>query len=127
MARRKKSLFPKLLLLAVLCLAGGGLIAVLAGGGNFTLPTLRRPAAERAESKPAVIQPTPKTAGNPASRAEAAAAPADGALAREVAERKRLEAENARLQRTIDARDREIADLMIQVKLLTEGSRLPEN
>lgn len=99
MARRRSKRNPagsflRLALILLACLATGGAGAWLVGGGN-----------------PARLPDSFASAADPATgdRPDAMSRP-------------RLESEVLRLRRLVDARDRQIADLMIQVKLLSAGS-----
>ncbi|MCL5271492.1 MAG: hypothetical protein M1457_13285 [bacterium] len=121
MARRShsRSIWPKILLLGILCLAAGGVLAVVAGGGaggGSILSALSRRGGKGAGGTPGAKAAETRIATE---RAE------EKTVAADAKERARLEREVERLKGVVDAKDREIADLTIQIKLLTEGSRLP--
>ena len=99
MARRrtkKKPVWPKILMFVISCLAVGALIALLNTNGRFSMRSLM-PWTARAE--------------------------VNGNEGLDAMSRNQLEREVARLRKRLAETERENANLIVQMKLLDEGSR----
>jgi hypothetical protein len=112
MARRheKRSIWPKLLGLIILCLLAGAVFSWFQGAGSHSAQRLPRrgpepTAAQREQPVPAAAQSPARPEKTPGKSRE-----------------EQLEREVKRLNDVIQAKNREISDMKIRLKLMNEGS-----